>query len=215
MLIYETLAGSRLYGYYRENSDYDYRGVFLAPKSQLLGLIGGQTTLEDMNDGHDRVYYELRKFCDLALKGNPNILEILFSRQGVKQSIEYWKPFYENRYEFLSQQLRNPYQGFLTSEIKKLEKAYEPKAAANAWRLGQQAMQLLRDGDFDPTLARHLQDSMRVIREDVDVNHDEVLEYIRFLRGAVETIYTKLPQKPNREYISKLCVDAYERYYQS
>lgn len=152
MLIYQTLAGSRLYGYHNENSDYDYRGVFLAPKQELLGLIGGTDT-QVYTKEKDVVNYELRRFCHLALKGNPNILEILFSCMQTECKLHYWQPFYENRHAFLSQQIRNPYKGFLLSEIKKLEKDYKPKAAANAWRLAVQCGEILENGDFNPTLS--------------------------------------------------------------
>jgi predicted nucleotidyltransferase len=39
MRVLETLVGSRLYGTNTESSDWDYRGVFVAPIDTKVGLI--------------------------------------------------------------------------------------------------------------------------------------------------------------------------------
>lgn len=210
MLIYQTVAGSRLYGYNRPDSDYDYRGVFLAPAEQMLGLKPLQE-VEEVNNGHeDIVNYELRKFVRLALAGNPNILEILFSNRGIYTSNE-WELFREHRYEFLSGRLRKPYSGFLMSEIKKLERKYEPKAAANAWRLARQGYELLTTGDFDPTLDNASAMAMRLIREG-DVTPEAALNAIKQWDANLQEARSILPEEPNTSLISAFVVTTYKSY---
>lgn len=211
MIIYTTIAGSRLYGYNKPDSDYDYRGVFLAPKAQLLGLESLQETHESIVGNVDVVNYELRKFAKLALKGNPNILEILFSEQHVLQTV-YWEKLRAERHAFLSKQLRAPYSGFLLSEIKKLERKYDPKAAANAWRIATNGITLLATGDFNPTFNIAASNQMRRIREEKE-NPAVVMDTIKVLDDTLQSTSTLLPDTPNTELISSIVMSIYEDYY--
>lgn len=217
MIIFKTLAGSRLYGYHRVNSDYDYRGVFIAPIEEIAGLAQRQDTRESIetdNNGEtsDTVYYELRKFCKLALKGNPNILEILFAPVELWQtSSPDWIPFYAKRHAFLSQQLYHPYRGFMQSELHKLTSKYETKQAANAWRLATQCIQILTMGDFNPQLSEENAQFMRAIREDT-IPQETVMQALVYMFNTElpnAFITTRLPEYPQSELISELCVTTY------
>lgn len=73
-IIFECISGSRAYGLNTPASDTDIRGVFVLPKEKFYSLeYVGQIN----NETNDIVYYELRKFIELCLKNNPNILELL------------------------------------------------------------------------------------------------------------------------------------------
>lgn len=73
-IIFECIGGSRAYGLNTATSDTDIRGVFVLPKEKFYSLdYIGQIN----NETNDIVYYELRKFIELCLKNNPNILELL------------------------------------------------------------------------------------------------------------------------------------------
>jgi len=90
--ILEITAGSHLYGTSTPESDEDFLGIFMPPAEYVLGL----QTVEEVDfsiidkdkDGKntteaiDRKFYEFRKFINLALKNNPNIIEILFVRDA-------------------------------------------------------------------------------------------------------------------------------------
>ncbi|WEK33899.1 MAG: nucleotidyltransferase domain-containing protein [Candidatus Pseudobacter hemicellulosilyticus] len=73
-LILETIAGSRAYGLATASSDTDIRGVFVLPKAQFYGL---DYTPQVANDSNDIVYYELKRFIELLVRNNPNIMELL------------------------------------------------------------------------------------------------------------------------------------------
>lgn len=119
MILVKSVAGSRLYGTAREDSDFDYRGVILEPVEALLGLSSFEQ-LETKNP--DVVLYGLRKFARLALQNNPNILDTLFTPQHYW--IEYdplWLHIHEIKEDFLSQRIRNTYVGYAHSQLKRIE----------------------------------------------------------------------------------------------
>ncbi len=73
-LLLKCISGSHAYGLNLPQSDIDVKGVFLLPKSEYFGLT---YTDQVNNDTNDIMFYELKKFIDLLLKNNPNILELL------------------------------------------------------------------------------------------------------------------------------------------
>lgn len=77
-LFFLTVSGSDLYGFPSANSDLDLRGAFIAHSNHFLGLHNCKTTINSVNP--DYQIHELKKEIMLALKGNCNILEHLFSK---------------------------------------------------------------------------------------------------------------------------------------
>lgn len=78
--ILKVLVGSRAYGTSREDSDYDYRGVFILPTSQLLAIGSKPKTTDWFEGKEDNTLWELAHFCQLALHCNPTILETLVAQ---------------------------------------------------------------------------------------------------------------------------------------
>jgi predicted nucleotidyltransferase len=74
VLLLECISGSKAYGLATAQSDTDLKGVFALSKRGYYGL---ETTEQVSNSTNDEVYYELKRFVDLLLKNNPNILELL------------------------------------------------------------------------------------------------------------------------------------------
>lgn len=77
-LILKVLVGSRAHGLHNEDSDYDYRGVFVLPTEEILCLknVGGKYRNNDWFEGkEDQTTYEIGHFLKLATKCNPSILE--------------------------------------------------------------------------------------------------------------------------------------------
>lgn len=73
-LLLKCISGSQAYGLALPHSDTDIKGVFVLPKAEFYGL----TYTDQVNNAtNDEVYYELKKFIDLLLKNNPNLLELL------------------------------------------------------------------------------------------------------------------------------------------
>lgn len=73
-LIFEAITGSKAYGLDTPTSDTDIRGVYVVPQAMFYSL---EYPEQVSNETNDIVYYELRRFMELLLKNNPNIMEML------------------------------------------------------------------------------------------------------------------------------------------
>ncbi len=115
ILLLECLSGSRAYGLHTPQSDTDLKGVFILPKRQFYGL---EYTEQANNETNDEVYYELKRFVDLLVKNNPNILELLNTPADCVRHrhpvMDLLKPEL-----FLSKLCRQTFAGYAQSQIKK------------------------------------------------------------------------------------------------
>ncbi|MFI8344562.1 DNA polymerase beta superfamily protein [Streptomyces sp. NPDC085639] len=75
--VYRCVMGSRAFGLATEASDTDLRGVYLAPTPLFWRFEKPPTHVEGPRD--EEFSWELERFCELALRANPNILECLHS----------------------------------------------------------------------------------------------------------------------------------------
>ncbi|WP_328581559.1 nucleotidyltransferase domain-containing protein [Streptomyces sp. NBC_00370] len=75
--VYACVTGSRAFGLATEGSDTDRRGVFLAPTALFWRFEKPPTHVEGPAD--EQFSWELERFCELALRANPNVLECLHS----------------------------------------------------------------------------------------------------------------------------------------
>ena len=127
--IFIGLSGSHGYGLNRPESDYDYRGVFIAPKRYYLGFDSieqkdsgwdepGIFTFIDNNQ--DTVIYELRKVLHLLAGTNPNVLELLWLTNYPFLS-NVGQHLINHRDLFLSKKVKHTYSGYAFAQIKKME----------------------------------------------------------------------------------------------
>jgi len=75
------ISGSDLYGFRSEDSDVDLRGTFIYETSKFLGFNKPKLTLELKIDDYDIVVHEIGRALSLAMDGNSNLLENIFSDQ--------------------------------------------------------------------------------------------------------------------------------------
>lgn len=206
-LLYETIAGSRLYGTNREDSDTDLRGVVLEPIESIIGL---GPNFEQQELPGDHVRYGFKKFLKLALENNPNILDIFFApKEYWITSTPIWENIYERRHEFLSQRLRMRYIGYARSQFHKLTHSlegvtdtsklskthYKPKHAAHLLRLCCQAETILTTGTFSPVLeGESLERILGALHETTPI--EETIEHALEMIGYLEQVETILPKNP-------------------
>lgn len=132
------LAGSKLYGNSRPESDTDYRGVFLAPNETFTGLLGTVEQLEgkdvwqalvdaglDLVETDDLVIYELNRFCKLALDNNPNIMDTLCHDYTNPEFSVYCsdsgKELLQNKHLFMSTKLKHTFSGYAMAQLKRIK----------------------------------------------------------------------------------------------
>ena len=119
LLIYKYIRGSKLYGLDRPESDIDYGGVYIEPLDVCLGT--GLGFPEDVHDEtNDESWFSLRKYSQLLLKSNPNVLESLFVPQD---KIVYKHPIMdmilEHRDKFVTKRCFGSFMGYAKTQIEK------------------------------------------------------------------------------------------------
>lgn len=78
--ILKVLVGSRAHGLHNENSDFDYRGVFVVPTSEILKVSKGKIkNTHWVEDNNDDTSWEIGHFLHMSTKCNPTILETYLS----------------------------------------------------------------------------------------------------------------------------------------
>lgn len=115
LLLLNVISGSHAYGLQHAQSDMDKKGVFIAPKSIFYSL----DNLDQINDAkNDEVYYEFRRFIDLLVKNNPNILELLMTPEDC---ILYKHPLMNliQIEDFISKKAQHSFAGYAMAQIKK------------------------------------------------------------------------------------------------
>lgn len=116
-LIFKAIRGSKAYGTNIEGSDEDIVGIYIQPDSDLTGLnYVPQVSLDNGN----AVYYELRRFFELAMQGNPNILEVFSLPEDCVLKLKPpFRTLQSSMYMFLTQNLFNSFANYARSQIKK------------------------------------------------------------------------------------------------
>jgi uncharacterized protein len=114
-LLLQCISGSKAYGLDTPASDTDIKGVFILPKQEFYGLF----YTEQLNNAtNDVVYYELKRFFDLLLKNNPNILELLATPEDC---VLHRHPLMDKIKveDFLSRLCNQTFAGYAQSQVKK------------------------------------------------------------------------------------------------
>jgi len=114
-IIHECIVGSHLYGTNKEGSDIDIKGVYILPTSMILS----GRYIEQISDAkQDITYYEIGRFIELLVKGNPNIVDILGSDK-ITFTTDKWKEYFPDITPFLTTKLKHTFLGYSFSQIKK------------------------------------------------------------------------------------------------
>jgi len=119
-VIFECIAGSRLYGTSTPVSDTDIRGVFIPPREYFLGFLNNIEQVEEK--ANDITFYDVRKFFKLCTDCNPNIVELLFvPDEFTNKSSSEWEKVKENRDLFLSTKARYTFSGYAISQLHRIK----------------------------------------------------------------------------------------------
>lgn len=136
-VLYKTIMGSRLYGTFHDNSDYDYFTVVDRVKTRRAKF-AKQTIV----DGVDSVVVDFGTFTNLIQKGVPQSLEACFSQQAIYDDISAWRHSVRASSSTWDRYLRT---------IKSLSDG-DFKHRRHALRLAINLWDLRRYGVFNPTL---------------------------------------------------------------
>ena len=115
------VAGSTAHGLAHELSDEDRLAIHAVSPWSLLGLNSGAATKSRVHVDPDVTSHELAKFANLALKGNPSVLELLWLPEHEHGYPEISEPLIEMRNSFLSEPtVRKSFGGYAHDQAKRL-----------------------------------------------------------------------------------------------
>ena len=115
----KILFGSHLYGTSNENSDKDYKGIFMPTKRDIFLLRvpkchnfntkpTGVEGLKNSSEDVDEEYYSLHYFLELAKVGETVALDMLHApKQNVIETSEVWKDLVNERKRFYTNDLKS------------------------------------------------------------------------------------------------------------
>ncbi|MFJ4964959.1 putative nucleotidyltransferase [Streptomyces sp. ADI96-02] len=168
--VYACVMGSRAFGLATEDSDTDRRGVYLAPTALFWRLDKPPTHVE--GPGPERFSWELERFCGLALRANPNVLECLHS-PIVEYADGTGRELLALRGAFLSRLAHGTFAGYAVGRRRKLEAQVRQhgaprwKDAAHLLRLLASCRDLLRTGELRVEVGDAREDLLAVRRGEV------------------------------------------------
>lgn len=215
-IVFLVVAGSHAYGLNTEESDLDIRGISMGTPDSILGMESFDI-FEDKNT--DTVIYSMKRFVELAMKGAPNVLEILFSNP---ENILYCdekigKMLLDNRDMFLSKRIYYSFKGYAKNALKDAEKRLETnpkkanKYAMHYIRLCLEVITLLNSNDLTDVLKNN-RDMLMWIRNG-SMRHgnkftEEFYESVRDFENLLEKAYQNslLPDTVDVKKMSGLLV---------
>jgi predicted nucleotidyltransferase len=202
--------------------DKDVMGVYIAPYQHYVGFHSDKDSMENIWKEWDVVCYELRKLIQLLLKGNPNVLSLLWvNDRHVIYENNFGKLLRANKQIFVSKNVYHSFNGYAYSQFKRMthfkfegymgdkrkklvEKfGYDTKNAAHLIRLLRMGIEFLTEG----TLHVHRADAENLLaikRGEWDL--DKVKNEAERLFTLAEEAYVRssLPAQPDRDAAEEL-----------
>ena len=117
-MLFFKVAGSHSHNTNIASSDLDGIGVYQCRTEECLGIYRIKETV--VNSTNDISWHEIGKFARLLIKGNPNILECLFTKRRAVTSSAAWGELVNERHRFLSRKALGSYLGYLNAQLHKL-----------------------------------------------------------------------------------------------
>lgn len=223
--ILKTIVGSQAHGLANENSDFDYRGVFVVPTSEILRL-GGHTEQTSWIEGkEDDTSWEIGKFLLMATKCNPTVLETFLAPLAPQP--EEFLPIYQKwtlplrelfPYVWNSVDVKNAFIGYGINQRKKFfdnKDKRAPKYAAAYLRVLYNCAQLLETGTFTVDLrGSEIYDQVKNFKEG-RFTQGEVIQACWDMETRVIKAFNQNPDKktdiePVNEFLLKVRKEFWE-----
>jgi predicted nucleotidyltransferase len=209
--VYACVVGSRAYGLAGPGSDVDRRGVYRPPTPMFWRLDKPPTHVT--GPAEEQFSWELERFCVLALRANPTVLECLWSPL-VPFCTDVGRELLALRGAFLSRQVATTYGGYASDQFAKLEAGRRRdgsvrwKQAMHMLRLLMAGAHVLEIGEVLVDVSAH-RDELMAVRAG-EVPWEEVIDRAARLtaRLAAARESTALPPEPDRAAVERFLVAA-------
>ncbi|MYY84122.1 MULTISPECIES: nucleotidyltransferase domain-containing protein [unclassified Streptomyces] len=202
--VYSCVMGSRAFGLATDDSDTDRRGIFLAPTPLFWRFDKPPTHVDGPAD--EQFSWELERFCELALRANPNVLECLHSPL-VEHVTDTGRELLALRGAFLSRQAHDTFVRYALGQRKKLDAdvrthgAPRWKHAMHLLRLLTSCRDLLRTGELTVDVGEQREPLLAVKRG--ELSWPQVESWMNRLAAESQeaATHTPLPPAPDRARI--------------
>lgn len=229
------IGGSQMHGAkIQDTDDTDWYGLYIEPPGKMLGTdmyehfvhtTGGERGGNRPGDT-DVCLYGLRKWANLACKGNPSVLHFLFAKPDFQHLL--WCKISLQREKFLAKSHIGSFLGYANAQMSRLlnqrgqknchrpfleeQHGYDTKYAMHITRLLHEAKELMQEGKI--TLPRPEKELLIDIRKGRYKLH-ELVEMNNQLE--IEALAAKeksgLADRVDREAISDLIAGTYLEYW--
>jgi predicted nucleotidyltransferase len=216
-VILKTLVGSRAHGLHTEDSDYDYRGVFVEDTKDILSLDYKSHPVSWIEGKEDQTSYEIGHFLSLACRSNPSILEVMIApiheagKYGFK--LRELFPLIWN-----SKDVYNAFTGYSHNQMKKLvdgDKFPRSEKYGVAYlRVLQMAYDLLTTGNMSLKVEDSpLRDCLLAIKNG-GLSKGQILDEASHLRRHVDQAYKDNPdKKTDYEAVNQFLLEVRKTYW--
>jgi predicted nucleotidyltransferase len=213
--ILRVLIGSQAHGLANENSDFDYRGVFVQPTVEILRLGSTKRNTNWIEGKNDVTSWEIGHFLNLSTKSNPTILEtylapVVGAPHPLGTSL---RALFDHVWS--SKGVRDAFIGYGLNQRKKFLEGKDSrphKYAAAYLRVLYNAYELLSTGSFTITIANTSVGEM--VREFKEGHYTagKVIDVCQAWQESVERAYNNNPGKEvNLEAVNDYLLDLRSR----
>lgn len=235
-----ALTGSIAYGASTDNSDIDIFGItipsekFVRPSKfgELEGFSVGRIQRWDEYQQHHIAYgesqydlkiYSIVKFFQLAMNGNPNVIDMLFCPANCVLHIDtLMQRILMQKEIFLSKQCYDRFRGFAYNHLKSMSHikegreycqkyGFDTKDFSHVVRQLLGIIEILETGNY--TLNKHAEEIIAI--RNGKYSYAEAVEYGNHLLNLAEIAEEKslLREKPDYDAIKKLLVNTVDKFY--
>lgn len=218
-VILKCLVGSRAHGLHNEDSDHDYRGVYVIPTKEILSIGHKYKGSHWLEGETDQTSYEIGHFLQLATKCNPTILEVfkapmLDIHPIINEFAEKLRDLFP--YCWNPNDVFNAFVGYGCNQRKKfLEKKDKrgPKYAVAYIRTLYNLIDLLRDGEFDLEVKNSLQKEMLLEIKDDKWSDGKVIDLANKLIQQAEITRDTCKHRPDIEKVNEYLMYVRESFW--
>lgn len=210
-VILRTVVGSKAHGVSRPDSDSDFREVFYAPTRELLAVPASSRPKDAWQVAPQRMVddeggYEVAHFLELAMKGNPNIVELLWT--VVEEKTPEGESLLELAPKILAAEpIVRAFLGYADNARNKIITDHE---RTHKWqsiyvRVLATAVQLLKDGTVSYPISNYdWGEDVKALRDGKSTT-DHAVNFGRSLEGELRALkdHAKIRMSPDTEAINE------------
>lgn len=207
-LLYSKVWGSHSHGTQLPTSDVDYLAVYQVPTRTVLGLDPWSDTVD--GKGPDFEAHEIGKFVQLLLKGNPGLVEMLFTTAW-QATTPMWEALRLHRHTLINRATLGQYLGYCDSQLRRLQKGtrlhtaggeYNTKWAYHLLRVAMNA-ELIARGE-EPVVMEPGERLAQLMQVRAGAfSPRQIVEQFSAIRARIDVDNPRLPETADRAFLGQ------------